>query len=68
LHKQAQDGGPQQNPQDLVLGRRTRLHIGFDVTGIQIRNGHKKTGSREGPQLAKAETNLQIKRQWFKFI
>lgn len=49
LNDQTEHGGRQQHPQQFVSGDDSALQVRFDISGIQIGDGHQEAGSGERP-------------------
>lgn len=61
LHQQAEDGGGEQHPQQLVVGHHARLQVRLNVARVEVGDGHQEAGPGEGPQATPAKGVLGSK-------
>ena len=58
LHHQAQDGGPEEKPEEFELGHRSGLQVGVDVARVQVGDRHQESGPRVRPKLPKTKPKV----------
>ena len=59
LHHQAQDGGPEEEPEEFELGHRSGLQVGVDVARVQVGDRHQESGPRVRPKLPETKPKVR---------